>query len=159
MRVLELGTTIELVRSGKCAGLALVVKYLHINCIVTRQVNVNLRTEKLLGKHRKVETVGVEAGKVTTLAKEQGKTVILITHFMEEAALCDRVIVMNDGAVLLDGAPKEVFSKRKELKSVGLSVPAVTELCAILNENGVEIQSNIISEEECLKEVLKILKG
>ncbi|MBQ1263376.1 MAG: energy-coupling factor transporter ATPase [Oscillospiraceae bacterium] len=96
---------------------------------------------------------------IVSLAKEQGKTVILITHFMEEAALCDRVIVMNDGAVLLDGAPKEVFSKRAELKSVGLSVPAVTELCAILNENGVEIQSNIISEEECLKEVLKILKG
>ena len=96
---------------------------------------------------------------IVSLAKEQGKTVILITHFMEEAALCDRVIVMNDGAVLLDGTPKEVFSKRAELKSVGLSVPAVTELCAILNENGVEIQSNIISEEECLKEVLKILKG
>ena len=67
MRVLELGTTIELVRSGKCAGLALVVEHLHINCIVTRQVNVNLRTEELLGKHRKVETVGVEACKVTTL--------------------------------------------------------------------------------------------
>ena len=96
---------------------------------------------------------------IVKLAREQGKTVVLITHFMEEAALCDRVIVMNDGRIMLDGSPKEVFSKRNELKKVGLSVPAVTELCAILNENGLDIASDIISEEECLKEVSKILKA
>ncbi|MBQ8868113.1 MAG: energy-coupling factor transporter ATPase [Oscillospiraceae bacterium] len=96
---------------------------------------------------------------IVKLAREQGKTVVLITHFMEEAALCDRVIVMNDGQILLDGTPKEVFSKRAELKSVGLSVPAVTELCAILNESGLDISPDIISEEECLKEVSRVLKG
>ena len=88
---------------------------------------------------------------IVKLNREQGKTVVLITHFMEEAALCDRVIVMNDGQIMLDGTPKEVFSKRAELKKVGLSVPAVTELCAILNESGLDISPDIISEEECLK--------
>lgn len=96
---------------------------------------------------------------IVKLAREKGKTVVLITHFMEEAALCDRVIVMNDGEIMLDGSPKEVFSKRAELKSVGLSVPAVTELCAILNESGLDISPDIISEEECLKEVSRVLKG
>ena len=96
---------------------------------------------------------------IVSLARERGKTVVLITHFMEEAALCDRVVVMNDGKIMLDGTPKEVFSKRKELKEVGLSVPAVTELCAILNESGLDVAPDIISEEECLKEVSKILKG
>ena len=60
---------------------------------------------------------------IVSLAREKGITVILITHFMEEAALCDRVVVMNDGEIFLDGTPKEVFSKRSELKSVGLTVP------------------------------------
>ena len=96
---------------------------------------------------------------IVSLAREQKKTVILITHFMEEAALCDRVVVMNNGEIMLDGTPKEVFSKRKELKSVGLSVPAVTELCAILNESGLDVAPDILSQEECLKEVSKVLKG
>ena len=78
---------------------------------------------------------------------------------MEEAALCDRVIVMNDGEVYLDGTPKEVFKERQKLKEVGLSVPAVTELCAILNENGLDIAPDIISEEECLREISRALKG
>ena len=96
---------------------------------------------------------------IVKLNREQGKTVVLITHFMEEAALCDRVIVMNDGQIMLDGTPKEVFSKRAELKKVGLSVPAVTELSSILNESGLDISPDIISEEECLKEVSRVLKG
>jgi len=96
---------------------------------------------------------------IVKLAREQGKTVVLITHFMEEAALCDRVIVMNDGEVYLDGTPKEVFKERQKLKEVGLSVPAVTELCAILNENGLDIAPDIISEEECLREISRALKG
>ena len=96
---------------------------------------------------------------IVKLAREQGKTVILITHFMEEAALCDRVVVMNDGEVYLDGTPREVFAQRQKLKEVGLNVPAVTELCAILNENGLDIAPDIISQEECLQELCKILKG
>ena len=92
---------------------------------------------------------------IIKLAKEHGKTVILITHFMEEAALCDRIIVMNDGKVMLDSTPKEVFSKRDELKGVGLSVPAVTELCALLNQNGFDIAPDIISEQECIEEICK----
>lgn len=94
---------------------------------------------------------------VVRLAKEEGITVILITHFMEEAALADRVVVMNDGELILDGAPREVFSEREKLRSVGLSVPAVTELCALLSEAGVEIAPDIISEQECFEKIRDLL--
>jgi len=96
---------------------------------------------------------------VVSLAKNEGKTVILITHFMEEAALCDRVVVLNDGEVLLDAPPKEVFSQRDKLKSVGLSTPAVTELCALLKDGGLDVCDGIIDEKECLEEIKKALKG
>lgn len=95
---------------------------------------------------------------VVRLAREEGITVILITHFMEEAALADRVVVISDGEVFLDGAPREVFAKRDELKSVGLSVPAVTELCSRLSEAGVPIASDIISEDEALCALRKVLE-
>lgn len=94
---------------------------------------------------------------VVRLAKEEGITVILITHFMDEAALADRVVVMNDGELLLDGAPREVFSEREKLKRVGLSVPAVTELCAKLASAGMEIAPDIISEQECIEKLREIL--
>ncbi len=94
---------------------------------------------------------------VVRLAKEEGITVILITHFMEEAALADRVVVMNDGELLLDGVPREVFSEREKLKSVGLSTPAVTELCAQLALSGIEIAPDIISEQECIEKLREIL--
>lgn len=94
---------------------------------------------------------------IVHLAKQEGITVILITHFMDEAALCDRVVVMNDGEILLDGKPREVFSQRQKLKSVGLSVPAVTELCAKLNGAGLPIAPDIISEDECLEQLGKLI--
>lgn len=94
---------------------------------------------------------------IVKLAKEKGITVVLITHFMEEAALCDRVVVMNGGEVFMDGSPKEIFSQGEKLRSVGLSVPPVTELCSILAQNGVDISPNIISQEECFETLLKLL--
>ena len=94
---------------------------------------------------------------VVKLAREKGITVVLITHFMEEAALCDRVVVMNGGEVFMDGTPKEIFSQGEKLRSVGLSVPPVTELCSILAQNGVDISPNIISQKECFETLLKLL--
>lgn len=94
---------------------------------------------------------------IVRLAREQGITVVLITHFMEEAALCDRVIVMNDGEVYADASPKEVFSDAEGLKSIGLAVPPVTELCSLLKANSVDIDDTIISQDEAFNALVKIL--
>lgn len=96
---------------------------------------------------------------IVSLSENEGKTVILITHFMEEAAKCDRVVVLNDGEILLDAPPREVFSQREKLKSVGLSIPATTELCALLKEGGLKIEDNIIDEKECLEKIKQALLG
>ena len=88
----------------------------------------------------------------------EGATVVYITHYMEEAALADRVIVMNDGEVVMDGLPKEVFREVTRLKQVGLDVPQVTELCHELRKSGVDIPDDIIGEEECADWIVRILK-
>lgn len=83
------------------------------------------------------------------LNKEQGITVILITHYMEEAARADRVVVMDKGMVLMDDEPHKIFSRSEELRCVGLDVPQVTELCCMLREKGVDVSNEIIFEDEC----------
>ncbi len=93
---------------------------------------------------------------ISALAKE-GITVVLITHYMQEAAMSDRVIVMNDGEVLMDGTPREVFSKGEVLKEVGLSLPPVTQLCTLLSKKGVAIEPSIISEQECVDRLTELL--
>lgn len=92
---------------------------------------------------------------VTELNKTEGMTVIMITHFMEEAALADRVIVFSDGAAVMDGPPKEVFSHVDRLKSIGLSVPPATELLYELRKVGYKIESDAVTEEECIADILK----
>jgi len=82
------------------------------------------------------------------LNREKNITVILITHYMEEAEKADRVIVMNDGEIINDGTPKSVFKDVKQLKEVGLDVPQTTELLYNLKLNGFKIDTNIISIEE-----------
>ena len=82
---------------------------------------------------------------------EEGITVILITHFMEEAAEAERVIVMNEGRVLLDGSPAEVFSQRQLLHSVNLDIPLAVELAGKLREKGIPVPENIISTEEMVE--------
>ncbi len=78
----------------------------------------------------------------------EGITVVLITHFMEETVNADRLIIMNEGKVLLDGAPEEVFSHRDLIRSVNLDVPLMAELAARLREQGVDVPENIITEEK-----------
>lgn len=82
------------------------------------------------------------------LNKEKGITIVLITHYMEEAEKADRVIVMNDGEIINDGTPKTVFQNVKQLKEVGLDVPQTTELLYALNQNGFNVNTNVISIEE-----------
>lgn len=93
------------------------------------------------------------------LNKEMGITVVLITHYMDEAAQCDRIIVVDDGKVLTEGSPREVFSNVDLLKQRGLDVPQVTELCHILRKNGIKIPKDIITEDECVKAIEELLKG
>jgi energy-coupling factor transport system ATP-binding protein len=95
---------------------------------------------------------------VRKLNRDFGITVILITHYMEEAAQCDRVVVIDSGKILLDSPPREVFSRVTLLKSVGLDVPQVTDLMYELSKLGVNTNSQIISEDECFNELLSVLK-
>lgn len=81
--------------------------------------------------------------------REQGITIVLITHYMDEAADCDRVVVMDKGQIVLDDVPGKVFSQVEKLKAIGLDVPQVTELAWELRKAGYDISPEIISEDEC----------
>lgn len=86
-----------------------------------------------------------------------GITIVLITHYMEEAAQADRVIVMDEGKILLDDAPAEVFSHVEQMKQVGLDVPQVTELVYELRQCGMKLDPHIITEEDCVQALLEQL--
>lgn len=94
---------------------------------------------------------------VKELNGKYGITIILITHYMEEAAQCRRIIVMDKGKVLMDDSPKQVFSRVEELKAVGLDVPQVTELVYELNKYGLKLDTHIINENECCDALLTLL--
>lgn len=94
---------------------------------------------------------------IKKLNQEYGITIILITHYMEEAAQANRVVVIDNGEVLIDNTPKEVFSHVKQLKDVGLDVPQVTELISLLKEEGIKLDSHIIDESECVNVIERLL--
>ena len=79
---------------------------------------------------------------------EEGITVVLITHFMEEAVRADRVVVMNKGELQMDGTPRQIFSHVAELLSMGLDVPVAAEIAVHLRERGVPVKGDIINKEE-----------
>ena len=83
-------------------------------------------------------------------------TVVLITHYMDEAVQSDRVVVMDQGKILMDGTPKEIFSQVELLKEVGLDVPQVTELIYELKQEGFDLPDGVLTEDECV-EVLETL--
>jgi energy-coupling factor transport system ATP-binding protein len=87
------------------------------------------------------------------LNKNEGITILLITHFMEEAVDADRVVVMENGKVVIEGSPRKVFSQVKELKTLGLDVPQMTELAYELNKSGIEIKGDILTIEEMVDEI------
>ena len=94
---------------------------------------------------------------ILKLKKEKNLTVVLITHYMEEAAMADRVVVMDKGKIVLDDVPKKVFSQVRLLKSLGLDVPQVTELCYLLNKSGLSLPDDILTVEECADALSKLL--
>jgi len=93
------------------------------------------------------------------LNRDHGITIVLITHYMDEAAQCDRVVVVDGGKLLMNGTPREVFRQVDRLKAVGLDVPQVTELMHALREAGVPVREDIITEEECEEELTRLLEG
>ena len=95
---------------------------------------------------------------IKMLNKEHGITVVLITHYMEEAAKADRVVVIDKGKILLDDVPKKIFSQVELLKSVGLDVPQATELAYRLRKKGFKLPDDILDENECAEAILRILE-
>ena len=81
----------------------------------------------------------------------EGITVILITHFMDEAVRADRVIIMHEGRILLDGAPQEVFEQEELIRSVNLDVPLMVEMGAKLRKAGIDVPKDIITEEKMVE--------
>ena len=94
---------------------------------------------------------------IQALNRTSGVTVVLITHHMDEAALADRLVVMADGHVVADGAPKTVFSRVEELRAVGLAVPETVELCYELRQDGLELPLDALSVEECAQALYRLL--
>ena len=101
------------------------------------------------------EVVGI----MERLNREEGITIINITHYMEEAARADRVIVINDGRVALDGTAREVFSRTAELHSMGLESPQGVELVAELRAAGIDIAGEVLTAKECEAAIAQLLEG
>lgn len=94
---------------------------------------------------------------IERLNRENGITVVLITHFMEEAEHADRVLVLNDGKIIADDVPKKVFGNADMLRRVGLDVPQTTELLDNLKSGGLDVGTDVISIEETAEEIYKAL--
>lgn len=92
---------------------------------------------------------------IERLNREESITIVLITHFMEEAVNADRVVVMDDGQIVLSGTPREVFSNVVELKRIGLDVPQMTELSYMLNQAGIAVREDILTIEEMVDELCR----
>lgn len=93
---------------------------------------------------------------VRDLNQKEGVTVLLITHYMEEVIHADRVIVMDDGKIVMDGTPREIFSKVDELKHYRLDVPQVTELAYELKKSGLPVPDGILTRQELMDVLLPL---
>lgn len=93
---------------------------------------------------------------VKMLRDELGVTVILITHYMDEAVKADRVVIMNGGEIAADGTPKEIFRNVELVKSLGLDVPQATELAYRLSKMGFKIDYSVLDEKECAEAILRL---
>jgi energy-coupling factor transport system ATP-binding protein len=93
---------------------------------------------------------------IKDINKNYGITIILITHFMEEAAEADRIIVMDQGSIKLEGTPRDIFSQVPVMKNIGLDVPQVTELAFELQKSGVKIDTNILSIDEMVNALCQL---
>ena len=91
------------------------------------------------------------------LNQKHGITIVLITHHMNEAAMADRIIIMDRGKMVLEGTPKEIFPQTKRLHELGLAVPQTVELLSELNLNGFDFPLDKISIEECADAIAEVL--
>lgn len=94
---------------------------------------------------------------IRKLNKERGITIINITHYMSEAALADRILVMNGGSLFMQGAPEEIFSRPEELVAAGLDVPQCTSLVMALRKKGIAVEGDISTPELCADAICKAL--
>ncbi len=94
---------------------------------------------------------------IKMLNREKGVTIVLITHYMEEAAQADRVVVIDGGEKIMDSVPKKVFSQVDVMRNLGLDVPQVTEIADFLQKQGYDISSEIITEDECVQALYRLL--
>lgn len=94
---------------------------------------------------------------IKMLNRENGVTIVLITHYMEEAAQADRVVVVDEGEIVMDNTPKKVFSQVATMKNLGLDVPQVTQLAYELKKAGFDISTEIITEDECVEAIAGLL--
>lgn len=99
-----------------------------------------------------------EVMKTVKMLNEQGITIVLITHYMEEAAQAQRVVVVDSGEVVLDDVPRKIFSQVEKMRALGLDVPQVTELAWELKKAGIDICDDIIYEDECVEALEKLFK-
>lgn len=96
---------------------------------------------------------------ILKLKAQENMTVVLITHYMDEAALADRVVVMDDGKIVMDNVPKKVFSQVELLKSLGLDVPQVTEFMYELNKNGIDFDYDVLTVSECADRIMDYVRS
>jgi energy-coupling factor transport system ATP-binding protein len=95
---------------------------------------------------------------IVRLNKEEGITVLHITHYMSEAVHADRVVVMDKGRVVMDGTPLEVFSQPEKLWGIHLDVPQTVELLYLLKQSGLDVRTDIFDPDECAEEVASAVK-
>ena len=118
-------------------------------CIVLDEPSAMLDPQ---GRREVIETV-------ERLNREEGMTVVLITHHMDEATHAGRVVAMNDGKIVADGTPAEVFSQVELLRSVGLSVPETTELLYALRADGFDLPLDALSIDQCAQALYDRIKA
>ncbi|MBP5276070.1 MAG: energy-coupling factor transporter ATPase, partial [Lachnospiraceae bacterium] len=99
-------------------------------------------------------------GLIYKLCKETGMTIILVSHSMDDVSrYADRILVMNDGSIAIDGTPKEVFKHRDELLEFGLALPQITEAMYKLREKGINVDTDIISIEEAVNSITRSVRN
>lgn len=94
---------------------------------------------------------------VRKLNREKGITIVLITHHMDEAAMADRVVVMDSGSVVMDGTPEEVLTRVEELRAIGLAAPHTVELLHGLRQDGFNVPLDALSVPECARAIAESL--
>ena len=92
------------------------------------------------------------------LNREMGMTVVFITHVMDEAVQADRVVVMDDAKIMMDGKPKEVFKQVERLEEIGLDVPQPTKLAQLLRQEGYDLPDDILDVDECIEKLSAFLE-